>query len=157
MPATPTGSAADAGTNGNGQRSRRSLFGPPPTMSTADAVKQVAEDASALVKAEIALAKAEIMEGVRSKAMGAGMFAAAGVLAAIAGLGLLLMLGFLLAEVGGLPGWASALIVSATLLLIAAVLVLVGKRKLAAEVSVETTKRNVEEDVAWTKQHLTGR
>lgn len=148
--------APDATTSTNG-RARRPLFGPPPTMSTADAVKQVAEDASALVKAEIALAKAEIMEGVRAKALGAGMFAVAGVLAAVAGLGLLLTIGFVLAEVAALPGWASALIVTVALLLVAGVLVLVGKRKLAAEVTVETTKRNVEEDVAWTKQHITSR
>ena len=136
---------------------RRNLFGPPPGMGAAEAVKQVAEDASALVRAEIALAKAELMTGVRSKAAGAGMMAAAGALAGIAALGLLITIGFVLAEVAGLPGWASALIVSVALLLMAAILVMVGRRMLAAAVTVETTKQNVEEDLAWTKQHLTRR
>jgi hypothetical protein len=139
-------------------RPRRGVFGPAPTIGTADAFKQVAEDTSALVKAEIALAKAELMEGVKAKATGAGMFAAAGVLVAIASLGLLLTIGFVLAEVAGLPGWASALIVSGALLLIAGILALVGKKTIAsADISVETTKRNVEEDIAWAKQRATSR
>ncbi len=149
--------AAPNGSTQSQSNGRRNLFGPPPTMTTAEAVKKVAEDASALVRAEIALAKAEILEGVRSKAAGAGMLAAAGALAGIAGLGLLLTIGFVLAEVAGLPGWASALIVSVALLTAAVVLVTVGRRLLSKAVTVETTMSNVEEDLAWTKQHLTRR
>lgn len=150
----------DAGPDGTSteSRPRRNLFGPAPTMSTGEAFKQVADDASALVKAEIALAKAEMMAGVRAKAKGAGMFVAAGVLAGVAALGLLVTIGFVLAEVAGLPGWASALIVSVALLIVSGVLVLLGKKALdSADITVETTKHNVEEDIAWTKQHLTNR
>ncbi len=135
----------------------RSAFGPPPKIGAGEAMKAVAEDASALIKAEINLAKAELTKGVKAKATGGGLLAAAGVLAGIAFLGLLITIGFVLSEVAGLPGWASALIVSAALILIAAVLAFAGKKKLQTDISIETTKRNVEEDVAWTKEHLTSR
>lgn len=127
-------------------------FGPKPTMGVGAAGKAVAEDVSALVKAEIALAKAELSEGMKGKAAGAGAFAAAGVLGWLAVQGLLITIGFALALV--LPAWAAALIVSVALLLLAGIAVLVGKAKMKTPVSLETTKANVEEDVAWTKSHL---
>jgi uncharacterized membrane protein YqjE len=136
---------------------RRNPFGPRPTVGAAAAAKAVAEDASALVKAEIALAKAEVMEGVKAKATGAGLLGAAGALLAVAGLGILLTIGFVLAEVAGMPGWGAALTVTVGLIVIAAILALVGKKKLETAISVETTKQNVEEDVAWTKDHLSSR
>jgi VIT1/CCC1 family predicted Fe2+/Mn2+ transporter len=139
-------------------RRRRPVFGPEPTIGTSEAFKQVAEDASALVKAEINLAKAEVMEGVKAKATGAGMFAAAGVMGLVGAVFLLVTAFFLLSEVAGLPGWASALILAGVFLLIAGILALVGRKTIASkDISVETTKRNVEEDIAWTKQRLTSR
>jgi uncharacterized membrane protein YqjE len=135
----------------------RSPFGPRPTVGAAAAAKAVAEDASALVKAEIALAKAEVMEGVKAKATGAGLLGAAGALLAVAGLGILITIGFVLAEVAGMPGWGAALTVTVGLIVIAAVLALVGRKKLQTAISVETTKHNVEEDVAWTKEHVSNR
>ena len=116
--------------------------------------KKVAEDVSVLVRAELELAKAEIMGAVQSKMAGAGLLFAAGVLAFLAFQGLLITLGFVLAEVAGLPGWASALIVTGVLVLIAVILVLVGKRMLATEVSAEQATSNVKEDVATAKEHL---
>jgi uncharacterized membrane protein YqjE len=156
-PADQSAHAAAGATAARAAGLRRGLFGPPPQKGAAEAVKAVAEDASALVKAEINLAKAEVMGAVKEKATGGGLLAAAGALLAVAGLGLLLTLGFVLAEVAGLPGWASALIVSVLLILGAAVLGFAGKKKLETDISVDTTKRNVEEDVEWTKRHLTGR
>jgi len=130
-------------------------FGPRPTIGVGAAGKAVAEDVSELVKAEIALAKAEVSEGVKAKAAGAGAFGAAGVLGWLGLQGLLITIGFLLALV--LPGWAAAAIVTGVLLLGAGIAALVGKRKMATPVSLDTTKANVEEDVAWTKQHLAKR
>jgi Na+-transporting NADH:ubiquinone oxidoreductase subunit NqrB len=66
--------------------------------------------------------------------------------------GVLIALALALALV--LPGWAAALIVSSVLLLAGAVLGLLGKRRLAAKLSLATTRQNVEEDVTWTKSHL---
>ena len=130
----------------------RFSFGPKPTVGVGAAGKAVAEDLSALVKAEIALAKAELSEGAKAKAMGAGAFGAAGVMGWLGLQGLLITLGFVLAI--WLPGWAAALIVTAILLLGAGIAAMVGKRKMATPVSLDTTKANVEEDVAWTKSHL---
>ena len=132
--------------------SRRLSFGPKPTIGVGAAGKAVAEDISALVKAEVALAKAEISSGMKDKAAGAGAFGAAGVFAWLGLQGLLIAAGFALALV--LPGWAAALIVSVVLLLLAAVAGLVGKRKMASPVSLDITKENVERDVAWTRSHL---
>jgi hypothetical protein len=127
-------------------------FGPRPTMGIGAAGKTVAEDLSALVKAEIALAKAEVSEGMKAKATGVGAFGAAAVLAWLGLQGLLITLGFALATV--MPGWLAALIVTLLLLVGAGVAVMVGKTKIATPVSLDTTKANVEEDVAWTKSHL---
>jgi uncharacterized membrane protein YqjE len=132
--------------------SPRLSFGPKPTIGVGAAGKAVAEDISALVKAEIALAKAELSSGMKDKAVGAGAFGAAGVCAWLGLQGLLITAGFALALI--LPAWAAALIVSALLLLVAAIAGLVGKRKMASPVSLDTTKENVEKDVAWTKSHL---
>lgn len=138
--------------NGNGARPRP--LGPRPTIGAAAAARQVAEDASALVKAEIALAKAELLGSVRAKALGAGLLAGAGLLGLIAFLGLLLTIGFVLAEVAGMPGWGAALTVSVALIVVAVVLALVGRGKLATEVSIDTTKHNVERDVTVTQNAL---
>ena len=133
----------------------RVSFGPRPTIGVGAAGKAVAEDISALVKAEIALAKAELSDGVKAKGMGAGAFVGAAVFGWLALQGLLITAGFALALV--VPGWAAALIVSVALLLLAGVAAMIGKRKLAVPVTLDTTKANVEEDVAWTKSHLAKR
>ena len=130
-------------------------FGPRPTVGVGAAGKAVAEDISNLVKAEIALAKAEVTDGIKDKAMGAGALAAAGVVGWLALQGLLLTAGFALALV--VPAWAAAAIVTGVLLLITLIAALIGKKKLATPVSLDTTKANVEEDVAWTKSHLPSR
>ena len=127
-------------------------FGPRPTVGVGAAGKQVAEDLSALVKAEIALAKAELSEGMKARATGAGAFGAAGVFGWLAVQGLLITLGFVLAL--WLPGWAAAGIVTALLLFGVLIGVMVGKTKMKAPVGLNITKANVEEDVAWTKSHL---
>jgi hypothetical protein len=135
-------------------RSRFS-FGARPTVGASAALKAVAQDTSELVRAEIELAKAELGAGVKANATGIGMFVAAAVLVWLAVQGLLLAAGFALANV--VPAWASALIISAILIIIAGVLGFIASRKLGTPVSVEQAKTNVQEDVAWFKTHLRGR
>lgn len=130
----------------------RGLFGPYPTVGAGPAAKAVAEDASKLVRAELELAKAELTKAAKEKATGAGLLVGAAVLGWLAAQGLLITAALGLALV--LPAWAAALIVSAVLLVGGAVLGLVAKGKLTAPMSLETTKRNLEEDLAWTKSHL---
>lgn len=133
----------------------RGLFAPQPSVGAGEAAKAVAEDASALVRAELELAKAELAQAASAKATGAGLLAGAGVMGWLALQGLLITAALALALV--LPGWAAGLIVSVVLLLIGGVLGLVGKRLLATPVTLDTTKQNLEEDVTWTKSHLAGR
>ena len=133
----------------------RISFGPKPTIGVGAAGKAVAEDISALVKAEIALAKAEVTDGIKAKGLGAGALVAAAVLGWLGLQGLLITLGFVLALV--MPGWAAALVVTVLLLVGAGIAAMIGKRKLATPVKLDTTKANVEEDVAWTKSHLAKR
>ena len=133
----------------------RGLFAPQPTIGAGAAAKSVAEDASALIRAELELAKAELAASAKAKATGAGLLAGAGVFGWLGLQGLLVTLALVLALV--LPAWAAALIVTAALLAVAGVLGLVGKGKLATPVSLDTTKHNVQEDVEWTKSHLAKR
>ena len=153
MTASPTDvtpMAALPATTGADRRTR--LFGARTTVGVGAAGKAVAEDLSALVKAEIALAKAEVADGLKAKGAGAGAFAAAAVLGWLGLQGILITLGFVIAI--WLPGWAAALIVTGVLLLGAGIAALVGRRKMAVPVSLDTTKSNVTEDVAVAKSHL---
>jgi uncharacterized membrane protein YqjE len=130
----------------------RYTFGAKPTIGAANAFKAVAQDTSELVRAEIELAKAELAEGMKANGVGLGLVIGAAVLMWLAVQGLLIFFGFLLAL--WVPGWAAALIVTVVLLLIAAILGLMARRKLGTPVSVDQAKTNVQEDVAWLKTHL---
>lgn len=115
-------------------------------MSTPQLISQAFEGVSTLVRDEIALAKAEIQQSVRSAAMGAGLFSAAGVMALYGGGALMAAAIAGLAVV--LPVWASALIVAVALFAIAAVAVLVGKKKVEdAKPPADATKDNVHRDI----------
>jgi Putative Actinobacterial Holin-X, holin superfamily III len=99
--------------------------------STAELVRGIAEDASRLVRQEFLLARQELTEGATVAAKAGAVLAAAGVVGLFA-------LGFLLTTLAwglvdaGLPRWAGFGIVALLLLIVAAILGLVGKRRLAA-------------------------
>jgi uncharacterized membrane protein YqjE len=137
-----------------GQPPVRRFFRRQPGIGAGAAAKAVVEDARTLVQAEIALAKAELSAAVQAKATGGALFAVAAVAGWLALQGLLLAAGFALALV--LPGWAAALVVTAVLLVVAAVAALLGRRKLATPVNLDTTRQNVQEDVAVAKASLGG-
>jgi hypothetical protein len=151
MAQLPGGAHASQVTDATGNGHRRLSDGRV-AMGAGPAAKAVAEDISTLLRAEIDLAKAEVTEPIKAKATGIGLFAGAGVLGWLGIQGLLITLALVLAI--WLPLWAGAAIVTGVLLVGAAGLALVGKKKLAVPVSLEATKQNVEEDVEWTKSHL---
>ncbi|CAN5236575.1 hypothetical protein BH20ACT9_BH20ACT9_12870 [soil metagenome] len=156
MSAVAAGSAGRTGRpTGPAAVPLRDRFGGRSTVGPGPAAKAVAADVSALVRAEVALAKAELRQVVSQKAAGAAALVVAGVLAWLAVQGLLLAAGFALALV--MPGWAAALVVSVVLLLGGAVAGLVGRRRLAGPAGLDVVKQSVSEDVEWTKQHLPGR
>lgn len=119
-----------------------------------EAVKAIAADTAALLRAELELAKAEIASGAQRKALGAGLLALAAALAAVAFLALLVAAGFALSEGAGLPGWASALIIAGVLLVVAVIVALIGRSQLATPVSTKATQQQVSEDMEWVTRKL---
>lgn len=93
-------------------------------------VAGITAEFSALVRGEIALAKAEIRESAKAGAAGAVLFVIAGVLMAMVWLLVTWAVVYVLVEVADLPVWASSLIVAGFYLLVALILVAVGYSRL---------------------------
>ncbi|MEU1274923.1 phage holin family protein [Streptomyces sp. NPDC005799] len=115
-------------------------------------VQRASQQLTELVRGEMRLAQAEMKEKGKRYGKGGGLFGGAGVVG-------FLMLEALVATVIAalavpLPVWAAALIVTAALAVIAAVLVLGGKKEVgqAAPPTPEQTIENVEADVAEIKE-----
>ncbi|CAN5454168.1 phage holin family protein [soil metagenome] len=127
--------------------------------STAELVKQLADQTTALVRQEVELAKAELAEKGKRVGIGAGMFGGAGVLGLYA-LGALTATFILLLATLLDQAWLAALIVTAVYGAIAGVLALLGRNKVqeATPAAPERTVETVKEDVEWVKQSAkTGR
>ena len=119
---------------------------------TADLVKQLADQTTSLVRAEVELAKAELAEKGKRAGIGAGMFGGAGVFGFYA-FGALTAAA-VLALATAVDGWLAALIVTVVYAAIAGVLALTGKNKVqeATPAAPERTVETVKEDVEWLKQ-----
>lgn len=120
--------------------------------STAQLVSQLAAESSQLIRDEIALARTEMTERAKDVGIGAGLFGAAGVLAAF-GFGTLVATAVLALDLA-LPAWAAALIVAVVLFAGAGVAALRG-RKTIAEGSPPVPEQaiaNVKADVAEVKE-----
>ena len=94
-------------------------------------VADATQDISSIVRSEIALAKAEMKADAQKAGVGAGMFVAAGTLAFLALILLLIAAAFGLVAAGLAP-WLAFLIVAVVLLIIGVILVLAGKRAIAS-------------------------
>jgi hypothetical protein len=119
---------------------------PPSEPSIGSLVADASASFSALLHGEIELAKLEVKSSVKNAGTGAGMFAAAAVLLVFSlTFGLIALAEFLIWL--GLWRWASYLIVFGALVLIAAVLVLLGIRKVkrvkAPKQTIDSTKEAV--------------
>ena len=121
--------------------------------TTAELLKGLADDATTLVRQEILLARQELQEGLTTAAAASAMLVAAGVLALYA-------FGFLLYTVGvaiGGPPWLGFAIVTLVLLIVVAVLVLVGRKRLAASkvapekarAELQATATELKEEITW--------
>lgn len=135
--------------------------GPPPAPGpaandprpTAEILKSLTANGQALVRKEIELAKLEVTQILVARITAVAMFLGAAVVG-------LFILGFVgvtaakgLEEV--LPPWAAWLIVTFVYILVAAILGLVGKRKLTTPPNTpERTKASVEETVEWAKKQV---
>lgn len=96
--------------------------------SIAELVATLSEKMSALVRAEIALAKAEMADKAKHAGIGIGLFVGAGVLA-FWGTGVLIAT-IVLGIAEGLPAWLAALIVTVVVFGVAGVLIVIGKKSL---------------------------
>lgn len=114
-------------------------------------VKQLAGETSTLVRQELALFRAEMLEKGKRAGLGLGEVGAAGLVGLYA-LGALTAC-FIAALALALPVWAAALIVAGVYGIVAAVLALVGRRQLEGNLPPrpERTSRTIKEDVEWAK------
>jgi hypothetical protein len=119
--------------------------------STAELVSQAASQISTLVRGEIALGKAELMEKGKRAGVGGGLLGGAGVLA-IYGVGLLLALFVALLDLV-LPLWLAILVVMVVVFAAAAIAGLIGKKKIesAGPAVPQETASSVQADLETVK------
>jgi putative superfamily III holin-X len=113
-------------------------------------VAQASDDLSSIVRAEIALAKAELRGDVKNAALGGGLFGAAGYLGVLASVTGVVTVAYALVAAGLRP-WLAFLIVTVALLLVAGILALIGRSRLKRLGPPERTIRTTKEAIAAVK------
>ena len=127
---------------------------PESTPSIGTLVGQLSEQASRLVRAEIASAKAEMAQKAQKAGIGIGLLVVAGI-ASLYGLGFLLH-----SAMSGLdnvmPLWLAALIVGLVLVIFAGIVAAVGVKllKKASPPSPEITVKSLRDDVTAIKEGI---
>jgi hypothetical protein len=119
-------------------------------------VAQATQDMTEIVRAEMALAKAEIKSDVRNGAMAGGLFGAAGYVVVLATILLSIATGYALVAVGLAP-WLAFLILGGVYLLLAALLALVGKSRVSRVGPPERAIRSARQTLAAVKPGSRGR
>lgn len=136
----------------------RPVNGPPlapPEQELGPLFSQLAQDSTALIKQEIALAKAEVKETISQTVNGSVKLAIAAALAAVAGLVLTTFLVLLLGDLLG-NYWLSALIVGVVFAVIGGVLAMAGMRRFREmTVAPEHTIESLKEDRDWARSEVT--
>ncbi|MBL8774286.1 MAG: phage holin family protein [Acidimicrobiales bacterium] len=123
----------------NGQVRERSL---------SELVGDMTQDVSTLLRKEVELAREELKVEVSKAARAGGGFGAAAYAGILAGVGLVMTLGFLLDEV--MPTWVAFLIVTVLLVAVATAAFLAGKKQLETVDPVpEQTIQTLKEDKQW--------
>jgi len=121
-------------------------------VSVAELIHRMSDQSTTLLRQEMRLIQAEMEEKAKQAKAGAGLLTAAGV----AGLGAFgaFVAGLILAIGQGLAMWLSAFIVSAGLVLVAAIIGLTGKEKVASAVppKPEEAIDSIRTDVAEMKE-----
>ena len=132
---------------GPGDNNRAPAGGTEPALG--DLFRQLAQDSAILVRQEVALAKAELSENVKSVARDAAKIAVGAVVAAV---GALVMVAFLVLLLGDVVGkyWAGALIVGVLFVAIGAFLVMNAMKRLKQDsITPEQTLQTLKEDKQW--------
>lgn len=128
---------------------------PQPPKSIGGALVDVFDAAMALVKTEIRLVAKRVGNVVKEKGIGALLLLAAAAPLSLALIFLILALFYGLIALG-LPSWASALIIAILALVVTGVLVMMGVKRLTAEVKDDTPTEQdlVREDVKTAEKKL---
>jgi len=119
-------------------------------------VKQLSDQTTSLVRAEVELAKAELTQKGKQAGIGAGMFGGAGIFG-FYGFGALTA-AIIAVIATALDTWLAALIVAVVYFAIAGIAALMGKKKvteatpLAPKQAIDTTKADVEVTKARVKE-----
>jgi uncharacterized membrane protein YqjE len=124
----------------------------PHRASTAELVSQAAGQVSTLVRSELALAKAELMEKGRKLGAGAGMLAAAGLFGLLA-FGLVIALIVAVLDIDW-PLWLAVLVPLLVLGLLTLTLAGLGIRRLRAGASAPQAAGRVRDDIQSMKQAI---
>jgi hypothetical protein len=129
---------------------------PSPERTLGQLVADATRDVSEIVRAEIALAKAELSQDVKNGALAGGLFGAAGYLGLLASITAVIAAGYALTGTG-LPAWAAFLIVTGALLLIAGVLAVIGVSRVKKVGPPERAIRSTRETIAAVRPGSNGR
>lgn len=119
-----------------------------------DLFRQLAQDSATLVRQEVALAKAELRENVKSVARDTAKIAVGAVLAAV---GALVMVAFLVLLLGDVVGeyWAGALIVGVLFVAIGAILAMGAMKRLKKDtLAPGQTIQTLKEDKQWLQSEM---
>jgi hypothetical protein len=127
-------------------------------LPTGELVKQLADEVSGLVRAELDLARAELTEKGKRAGIGLGELGAAGIVALYA-LGALTACFIAGLAALGAPVWAAALVVTIVYGIIALVLYLIGRQQLERGLppTPERTQKTIKEDIEWAKTQTPSR
>ena len=119
-----------------------------------DLFRQLAQDSATLVRQEVALAKAELRENVKSVARDTAKIAVGAILAAV---GALVMVAFLVLLLGDAVGkyWAGALIVGVLFLAIGGFLAMGAMKRLKKDsIPPDQTLQTLKEDKQWLQSEM---
>jgi hypothetical protein len=119
-------------------------------MPLRDLVAELAGTGRALARKELELARAEARLDLRAEVQMAGGLGVAGVCALLVVQLVLVAAVLALMEAGVLPGWASALLVAAVVLVVGTAAGLWGWARRVRR-PLETTRRTVRDGVRWAK------
>ena len=122
-------------------------------LPTRQLVTELAQKAWLLAHQEVALARCEVREDLRSEIGMASALGVAGVCGIVTLQLLLVALVLGLAEAGVVRGWLAALLAAAVVLTIGTVAGLIGWGK-RVRAPLDATRRSVQENVRWVKEHL---
>lgn len=113
-------------------------------------VAEATKDISEIVRAEVALAKAELALSAKNGAVAGGLFGVAGYFGMLASVLLTIAAAYGLTALGLAVGWAFV-IVAAVLLLIAAILALIGRSRVSRVGPPERAIRSTKQALAVVK------